>query len=148
MICLCASTRRAARLLTQRYEEALRPAHLTPAQFELLATLSHHPGISQSSLAKELALDQTTLSRNLKSLLERSYIQRAASPKDGRQTNYSLTAAGNQALQDATPLWKSIHQQMQDLLVDQWQPTIKTLGLLHSSLSSEPDHPTRSNTAA
>lgn len=137
MICLCANTRRAARLLTQRYEEALRPAGLTPAQFELLVTLSYRPGISQSALASHLALDQTTLSRNLKPLLTRNLINHAACTRDRRQTVYTLTPIGAEALQHAMPLWQSAHQQTQHLLGDHWQPTLDALGHLNK-LKSDP----------
>ena len=121
MKCLCASTRHAARLLTRRYEEALRPANFTPAQFELLGIMSARPGLSQSELAKALSLDQTTLSRNLAVLIDRKWIKKSASKADRRLAVYAVSEEGRTAWQQALPYWKQAQAHMQELLGDDWE---------------------------
>ena len=130
MRCLCASTRHAARLLTRYYEEELRPAHLTPAQFELLSVLSARPGLSQSDLAKALDLDQTTLSRNLKVLISRKWIKHGASPQDRRQASYTLSAEGHKAWRYAVPYWQHAQTHMQQKLGSDWQTVWSALDRL------------------
>ncbi len=107
MRCLCAQTRRAARLLTRHYEEHLRPCGVTPAQFELMAQLAGQPGVSQGHLAEALAVDQTTLSRGLRLLVTRQWVAREADAGDRRQVRYRLTAAGADGLEEAMGYWRT-----------------------------------------
>ncbi len=140
MKCLCAGTRHAARLLTRYYEEELRPANLTPAQFELLSTLAARPVWSQSDLAEFLDLDQTTLSRNLKILIERKWVKRSASVKDQRQACYSLAAEGRKAWQAALPHWERAQAAMQQNLGADWQVVWSALERLTSAISEKGSH--------
>jgi DNA-binding MarR family transcriptional regulator len=133
--CLCASTRHAARLLTRYYEEELRPANLTPAQFELLGTLSARPDLSQSDLARGLSLDQTTLSRNLKVLIGRKWVKRSPLTKDRRQVTYTLTAEGRKAWDRALPYWHRAHAHIQQTLGSEWQAVWSTLQHLIAAVS-------------
>ena len=133
MKCLCAGTRHAARLLTRYYEEELRPANVTPAQFELLGTLSARPTLPQSELAKNLSLDQTTLSRNLKVLIGRKWVKRAPSDGDRRQAIYTLTAEGRKVWDHALPCWQRAQARMQQNLGSEWQAVWSALERLISA---------------
>jgi len=61
--CLSASFRRAARVLNQHYETALRSLGLKAPQFTLLQALSLTGEVSQRDLGEILAVDSTTLIR-------------------------------------------------------------------------------------
>ncbi len=63
--CLCLHTRRTARLLTQFYDEALRPSGLRITQFLLMAAIHEAEPITHQPLADILGMDRTTLTRNL-----------------------------------------------------------------------------------
>ena len=76
--CACATLRRTARLVTQLYEEALRPAGITGPQFTLLQALTLAPGISQKRLAEILGADSTTLTRTLAIIEKRGLIKAEA----------------------------------------------------------------------
>ncbi len=52
--CMCANLRRAARVLSQRYDEALRPLGLTITQFTILQALSLAGEVTQGELGKFL----------------------------------------------------------------------------------------------
>jgi DNA-binding MarR family transcriptional regulator len=106
MQCYCAAARRVARRLTRLYEAALAPAGMNPAQFELLNYLAARPGLSQSAYADALDLDQTTLSRNLRVLVQRGWVETSAGAQDRRLAVYGLSAAGEEALRAAMPLWQ------------------------------------------
>ena len=134
MKCLCAGTRHAARLLTRYYEGQLRPVNLSPAQFELLGTLSARPGLSQSDLAEALSLDQTTLSRNLKVLIGRRWIKRGASAEDRRQVIYTLTEEGRKGWRDALPHWSRAQAHMQEKLGSDWQTVWSALQRLTNAV--------------
>ena len=121
MKCLCATTRRAARVLTKFYEQSLSRANITPAQFELLGTILGHPEWKQMELAEDLGLDQTTLSRNLNLLIKRKWIRRVLSSKDRRQTAYEVSQQGRVAFQQALPHWKHAQTVMKEQLGGDWQ---------------------------
>jgi DNA-binding MarR family transcriptional regulator len=110
MFCYCAQSRRLARTLTARYDAALAKAGLTAAQFETLSVLEAITPSSGRALAQHLALDKTTLSRNLKPLLEAGLIRAAQDDNDARSVLYSLTATGRRRLSRATVLWHQVHQ--------------------------------------
>ena len=50
--CMCASLRRASRVLTQHYDEAMRPLGLRATQFTILQALSLVGEISQGRLGR------------------------------------------------------------------------------------------------
>src|SRR6266851_5238614 len=89
--CACASVRRAARLVTQLYDEEFR-GHLEASQFALLSAIERQPGCNQSMLARALGLDKTTLSRNLSVLARRDWIERQEAT-DQRERGFRLTPA-------------------------------------------------------
>ena len=74
--CLCLATRRAARTISRRFDEAFRRLGLTSGQFSLLMSLNRPEPPSMGSVAALLAMDRTTLTANLKPL-ERREIGRA-----------------------------------------------------------------------
>lgn len=104
--CACAALRRAARAVTQLYDEALRPAGLRVTQFTILQVLSLSERAIQGSIGEILAIDATTLTRNLKLLEEEGWI--ASRPgKDRRERLWKLTAAGRRRLEGARPRWET-----------------------------------------
>lgn len=104
--CLCANLRRAARVVTQVYDEALRPSGLRSSQFTLLQTLNLAPGISQKRLAGLLEFDSTTLTRTLEFLRRRGWVC-SETGVDRRELRLSLTAAGLQEYQRVVPYWQA-----------------------------------------
>ncbi len=111
MFCYCAEARRVSRLLTAKYDAALAPAELTSAQFETLSVLHAMQHCSGRVLAQKLAVDKTTLSRNLRSMIEAGLVMSKGSAEDARQMDYSLTAAGRKKLVKAQPLWHALHEE-------------------------------------
>src|SRR5579859_7961404 len=91
--CLSASFRRAARVLTQHYETALRPLALRGTQFTLLQALSLTGEVSQGKLGEILAIDSTTLTRTL-AIMERQGWITSRSGKDRRERLLSISKAG------------------------------------------------------
>ena len=117
--CACATARRAARLVTQLYDEELR-GHLEASQFALLSAIEQQSGCNQSMLAKALALDKTTLSRNLSVLERRGWVERQAAT-DQRERGFRLTPAGRGLLKTARPAWKRAQARLQSAMTgEQW----------------------------
>src|ERR1700686_466940 len=66
--CYCATLRRAARVISQKYDAALRDLQLTITQLTLLTALHELPLARSNDLVEALAIYQTTLSRTLKAM--------------------------------------------------------------------------------
>lgn len=103
-ICACLQSRMTARALTRMYDEALRPTGLKVTQLSLLAAIDRGLTGSISALADMLALERTTLTRNLRLLGDAGLIAPRAG--GGRAVAHELTDAGREALARATPLWR------------------------------------------
>ena len=127
MFCYCAESRRLARLLTARYDKQLAEADLSVAQFEVLNVIGAMEQVNGRALAEQLAVDPTTSSRNLKTLVTDKHVRARKSTTDGRQLDYSLTAKGLKRLEVARPLWEQAHAATMADLGTQADPTLQTL---------------------
>jgi DNA-binding MarR family transcriptional regulator len=117
--CACATARRAARLVTQLYDEEFR-GHLEASQFALLSAIEQQSGCNQSMLARALGLDKTTLSRNLTVLARRGWVERQA-VTDQRERGFRLTPAGRGLLKTARPAWKRAQARLRSAMSgEQW----------------------------
>jgi DNA-binding MarR family transcriptional regulator len=102
--CVCNTLRMVTRVVTQLYDDCLRPSGLRVTQFSILAAIARLGEASLKQLEDDLAIDQTTLTRSLR-LLERAGVIERASHPDGRIKAMRLTARGRRALEEARPLW-------------------------------------------
>ena len=102
--CACTRMRTAARLMTRAYDEALRPAGLSAAQLAILAAVDVGAAPSIAELSKRVAMDRTTLSRNLKPLEKVRWVRLGAEGWKRSKTVH-VTAEGRQRLARATILW-------------------------------------------
>jgi DNA-binding MarR family transcriptional regulator len=93
------------RVVSQAYDAALRPSGLRATQFTLLAVLAHKGKIPLTKLSEILVMDRTTLTRNLKPLLAKGWLE-IGREKDERIRLISITGPGRTILAGATPLWR------------------------------------------
>jgi DNA-binding MarR family transcriptional regulator len=110
---------RAARALARRFDEALRPFELTNGQFSLLMSLNRPEPPSMGPVAALLAMDRTTLTAALKPLERRGLVNVLRDPSDRRTRILKLTADGRNLLARALPVWKSTHDEVEQLIPDQ-----------------------------
>jgi DNA-binding MarR family transcriptional regulator len=113
--CTCFNLRKAARAVTQHYDETLRPAGLRATQFSLLSVVGELGTVSITALADEAVMDRTTLTRNLK-LLEEEGLIRIEPGEDARVREVSLTPAAQEKLTVARRYWKKAQVHMVDTL--------------------------------
>src|SRR5215510_14876047 len=114
--CLCFHTRRAARALARRFDEALRPLGLNNGQFSLMMSLNRPDPPTMGSVASLLAMDRTTLTAALKPLERDGLVKLIVDPKDRRSRRMQLTSAGQNLLKRAFPIWKRTHTEIDALL--------------------------------
>jgi len=117
LACMCASFRRASRVLTQHYETALRALGLRATQFTLLQALSHSGEVSQRTLGQILAIDSTTLTRTL-AIVERQGWIVSRSGRDRRERLICLSKTGRVEYRRALPRWEKVQQELRARLGD------------------------------
>ncbi len=115
--CLCFNFRRASRVITRSFDEALASAGMTTAQFSSLYVLKSNGPMTVSKFAKAMETERTTLTRNL-TLLEKEGLVSRATGEDRRQKVVAITAKGIRKLQAALPAWKAAQKRAVDRLGD------------------------------
>ncbi|MBM1173063.1 MarR family winged helix-turn-helix transcriptional regulator [Microvirga arabica] len=107
--CLCLHAQRAARALSRRFDEALRPTGITSGQFSLLNALNRPKPPPIGPVAQLLAMDRTTLTAALKPLERDGLVTIARDPEDRRNRLLGLTDRGREVLAAAVPIWRDLH---------------------------------------
>lgn len=102
--CTCFHLRRATRRVTQIYDHELAAVDLSLNQYSILRRTQRGPRML-GELAEELGMDRTTLSRNLKPLLDSGLLSEARG-EDARQRLIVLSDAGHTRLKAAVPHWQ------------------------------------------
>ncbi len=109
--CACFNLRKAARSITQTYDSTMQAINLRATQFALLAITQSRRNLSISELAELMAMDRTTLTRNLKPLEKRGLVE--VNPGLDRRTKLiSITHEGQLLLKRALPLWKETQKRV------------------------------------
>lgn len=103
--CMSANVRRAARVMTQIYDDALRTEGLRSTQFSILQALSLAAPILQCELGELLALDPTAVTRTVQLLRKHGWIK-VTPGNDHRERWLSLSAAGEAELARANASWE------------------------------------------
>ncbi len=118
--CACSNVRKAARAVTQLYDEVLQPTGLRSTQFNLLVAVGLVGEAPVTQLAEALIMDRTTLARNLKPL-ESQGLLTIETGTDRRRHLVRLTERGRQALARALPYCEQAqHQLVTRLGQEQW----------------------------
>lgn len=136
--CISYRLRRAARTAAKRFDAALRPAGIRNTQFTFLAALDQLGPTSVGDLSKILAMDQTTVTRNLKLLIRNGFIQEAPA-EDGRVHLATLSKDGEKVFQQALPLWRQMQTQLLETLqTDFWNGMVKDLEEIEKACAKTP----------
>ncbi len=113
--CLCNALRQASRAVSRLYDDELRGVGLRATQYSLLRVIGRAGPVRQGDLSGLTALDETTLTRNLRPLLDAHWIA-VKSGDDRREKLVTITKAGTAKLAAARPAWERGQTRMQALL--------------------------------
>jgi DNA-binding MarR family transcriptional regulator len=96
------------------YDDALRPLGIQATQLTLLnaIALNGERGGTMGEVAEFLAMDATTLSRNVRPLEKVGLVRVGRRETDGRVRMAVVTPAGQRLIERALPLWKQAHQEI------------------------------------
>jgi len=133
--CALAATRRTARLITQFYDACLSEAGIEAAQFALLMALDTAKDKGQAALGQMLGMDKTTLSRNLKVLREKGWVESVAG-EDARRRSVSLTAEGRSRLREAKPAWRRAGERFREGMTErEWAAMWASLEAMNKAVT-------------
>jgi DNA-binding MarR family transcriptional regulator len=119
--CAANHTRRAARTITRAYDQALQPCGLKVTQFTILTALTKTSFDSITTMADRLALERSSLSRNLTRLEKQDLVRLR---KSGRSQTIEITDAGREKLEDAYPLWREAQDEVEAAIGEEnWSDT-------------------------
>lgn len=110
--CLLLNTVMAARALTRRYDERLRPYGVSVIQFSVMMIVDGATGRTVTDMANRIAMDRTTLLRNLELLVRRDLVKASPAPK-GNGRVFELTQTGKTLLAQLIPEWHKAQDEMQ-----------------------------------
>jgi DNA-binding MarR family transcriptional regulator len=104
--CPAALSRLAARRITQFLDRELAATGISATQLALMAQIAAADNDTLSALAERSGLDQSTLSRNLRTLESAGLVEITAVESDLRRRAAWLTETGARRLEAAIPLWR------------------------------------------
>jgi DNA-binding MarR family transcriptional regulator len=128
--CLCLALRRTARIVTQRYDAALRPYGIRVTQVAVLTAAASGDGVPLARAADRLGMDRTTLLRNVRPLVRRGLVD-IRRPPGHRHDELRATAKGRALLARVYPAWRRVQRAVRAQLAGPvWRRVAAGLGQL------------------
>jgi len=113
--CACFATRNAARAITDLYDQTLAPSGLRINQFATLAAIHQRRGGSMQTIAADLGLDPSTMTRVLRPLVDDELVE--VEPGENRRAKrLALTERGQRKLRDTHALWERAQAELRQKL--------------------------------
>lgn len=104
-----------ARLVTSIFDQALRPLGVSVGQVNHLVVLARMSPLSSLDVARVLAIEASTVSRNLDRMRMQGWIETSAG-EDPRTYEWRLTPAGKSLLRRLHPVWREAQQRVEERL--------------------------------
>lgn len=134
--CLNAKLRKLHRIINGAYMTNLKPFGLRGSMLSILFIIGKRPGINQKSIADTLILDQSTMSRDLKKLVDKGWVDFYKGGEDARNKQLQLTNKGIELLEEVTPIWERMHLSVEEIL---GRHNIQQIDLITNALSAHVD---------
>jgi DNA-binding MarR family transcriptional regulator len=113
--CIAVRLRILNRIVTNIYDDALRPLDLKVSQMNILVATAKMGIARPADICGILNLDVSTLSRNVERMKQRGWLEVVPEP-DGRSQPFRLTLQGRSLLEDAITSWNNAQEQVKKLL--------------------------------
>lgn len=115
--CIAVRLRMLNRIITNIYDDALRPLDLKVSQMNILVAAAKMGTARPAEVCEHLHLDVSTLSRNVERMKARGWLE-VVPDEDGRSQPFRLTPQGRRLLDKAVPAWSAAQQKVKTLLGD------------------------------
>jgi len=137
--CNCFAVRSAARHVTQLYDQFLASSGLRTTQFSILAKLSRRGPLTINRLAEDMAMDRTTLGRNILPLERDGLISIAPAATDRRAKELHLTKTGRKRYEAARTAWSEAQARFEGTFGAQRAAELRAI--LRAVVATEFDRP-------
>ena len=117
--CIASRLRMLNRVITNIYDNALRPLDLKVSQMNILVAAAKMGTARPIKVCEHLHLDVSTLSRNVERMKARGWLE-VVPEEDGRSQPFQLTRQGHKLLEKAVPAWSEAQQQVKQVLGDRF----------------------------
>ena len=107
--------RRLTRMVSRHYDAHMAASGLKTTQYSLLSNVLARGPLRPTDLAQALNLDASTLTRNLKPLVQAGWLSQDEGA-DARSRLISITDAGREKRAEAQRLWRTAQNEMNALL--------------------------------
>ena len=107
--------RQLARRVSQHYDAEVAKAGLKTTQYSLLSHVLRLGPVRPGDLAQAMTLDASTLTRNLKPMVDAGWLEMSAG-EDGRSRLVHITDAGRDKRAEAQRHWKAAQENLNQLL--------------------------------
>src|SRR5437762_12559652 len=115
--CVASRLRMLNRVVTNVYDNALRPLDLKVSQMNILVVAAKMGTVRPLAVCEYLHLDVSTLSRNVERMKARGWLE-VVPDEDGRSQPFQLTPKGHKLLEKAAPAWNEAQEQVTRVLGD------------------------------
>ena len=113
--CIAVRLRLLNRVITNFYDDALRPLGLKVSQLNILIVTAKLGLARPTQIGEILQLDKSTLSRNLERMRAHGWLE-VVPEDDARAQPFRLTTQGRRLIEKAIPAWEKAQQQASELL--------------------------------
>src|SRR5438552_12077524 len=116
--CIAVRLRRLNRVVTNLYDDALRPLNLKASQLNILVVVAKLGLARPAQVCDFLQLDTSTLSRNVERMRARGWLE-VVPDEDARAQPFRLTPQGKRLVEKAFPAWEEAQRRASELLGDE-----------------------------
>src|SRR5579872_3022941 len=113
--CIAVRLRLLNRVVTNFYDDALRPLGLKVSQLNILIVTARLGLARPARVCEILQLDVSTLSRNVKPLQAHGWLE-VVPEEDARAQPFRMTTRGKRLIEKAVPAWEKAQQKATELL--------------------------------
>ena len=113
--CIAVRLRLLNRVVTNLYDDALRPLGLRVSQLNILVVTAKLGLARPAQVCEILQLDTSTLSRNVERMRAHGWLE-VVPDEDARAQPFRLTSQGRRLIEKAVPAWEEAQRQAADLL--------------------------------
>src|ERR1700730_7703614 len=115
--CIAVRLRLLNRVVTNVYDDALRPLGLKVSQLNILIVTARLGLARPAQVCEILQLDTSTLSRNVERMRGHGWLE-VVPEEDARAQPFRLTPQGERLIDKAVPAWEEAQRHATDLLGD------------------------------
>jgi DNA-binding MarR family transcriptional regulator len=115
--CIAGRLRLLNRVVTNIYDNALRPLGLKISQGNILILTGKMGVVSPVQVCEYLQLDISTLSRNVELMRKKGWLEEVPGD-DARSHPFRLTTEGKRLIEKAVPAWERAQAEAKELLGD------------------------------